>query len=510
MGMRLTNLLVAFSLVATLVPVKTIAQSPPRMLISAIKTGGAVVGEPTEYVGIYNDSNNTVDLSGWVIEYAKPSANIIDCNAESWRQQDSSANTKEYKLTDTIAPNQTSVFEVAMNDNVGGSLRLKQGSVVWDMVGWGNLMSFGRCKETELAPIPEHTKSIKRAIDTAGMVVDTNNNKQDFLDSIVNDDQNDTVPGVVTDQDDCIQTEDCLDQDNQDAEKCSSMVLSEILPNPAGDDSGNEYIELFNTSATQVDLDGCSLRVGNAIRPLSGKVSPKQYVVLYGMVLPNANGGTVELITGTTEEVVTYPAGLKDDEAWALINDQWLITSRPTVGTENIMVESSIAKVDSGPATVLQPCPLGKYRNPETNRCKNIEPAGTLEPCKSGQVRNPETNRCRSVSDVLTSLKSCDAGQVRNPVTNRCKKVSSSGSLSACKEGQVRNPETNRCRKVAGTTTSAESGTQNKQQPQASKQVNYGVFIGLAVLIFGYGVFEYRNDIKQKLLEAKTALFGRK
>lgn len=46
-------------------------------------------------------------------------------------------------------------------------------------------------------------------------------------------------------------------------------------------------------------------------------------------------------------------------------------------------------------------CGEGRYRNPETNRCKKIETEAesTLKPCAEGYERNLETNRCRKVRE---------------------------------------------------------------------------------------------------------------
>jgi hypothetical protein len=72
-------------------------------------------------------------------------------------------------------------------------------------------------------------------------------------------------------------------------------------------------------------------------------------------------------------------------------------------------------------------CEPGKYRNPETGRCRSVETADVLTPCKEGQYRSPETNRCRSVASAASTPAPCQPNQERNPETNRCRKKAASG-----------------------------------------------------------------------------------
>ena len=105
----------------------------------------------------------------------------------------------------------------------------------------------------------------------------------------------------------------------------------------------------------------------------------------------------------------------------------------------------------SSSTSTLAPCPEGKYRNPETNRCKNIEVESEPKTCNEGYYLNPDTNRCKKV-ETPAEPKICEDGYYLNPATNRCNKLPTEKELTPCKEGYERNPETNRCRKV----TSAE------------------------------------------------------
>lgn len=516
MGIRFKSIGVILSMLIGLLPALAAAEQPPRVLVTEVKIGGQVSGQPTEFITIYNDSEEVLNLEGWVLEYAKPAAKITNCQAAHWKQQDSSANVKELLLNGLIAPQQNLIVELAMNDNAGGSLRLSSDQVVWDVVGWGNSVSQGVCKEGEPAPLPANTKSIRRFMTQNGQVQDTDNNKADFTDAANNiievqppevdepSNQSDVCPNLEGLQSAIpsgyeFSNGSCVQIPQQLPEICSGVVISEILPNPSGTDTGNEYIELYNTTNQPVDLTGCVIKVGNTTKKLNGTIAPG-YQAFYGIVLPNADGGTVEFITNTTEEAITYPANLKDNQAWALVGGQWQLTEQPTPGVENVVI--TVEETATATSATLEPCPEGKYRNPETNRCKTIETEEALKPCDPGQIRNPETNRCKKADEALTSLKPCDAGQERNPETNRCRKVAAEAALAACKEGQERNPETNRCRKVAAATTSAPSSTL-EQEVKNKQNISYGIFAAMAVLVLGYGIYEYRTNIANFFAKAK-------
>lgn len=368
------------------------------------------------------------------------------------------------------------MVELGINDNAGGSLRLRHADVVVDVVGWGNILSTGVCKESSLAPLPLSGKSIMRRLDSSSVPIDTDDNSADFIDSTL-------MVGLTVNGD--------PQQNAVNPEKCSGVQLSEIVPNPAGTDTGKEYIELLNSTSQPVDLTGCSLKVGSSTKQLAETIQ-SGYSVFYGLTLPNAAGGSVEFITPTTEDAVNYLADMKDDESWALVGGEWQLSNQATPNQVN-KAYVTVTTASSTKSTAQTTCPADKYRNPATNRCKTIELA-VSKACSDGQIRNLSTNRCKKATSIKSLLKACEAGQVRSPSTNRCRKVATAKSLAACKTGQKRNTETNRCRKVAGATTSKpNSSSAQGNEPKA--KISYVVLAIVASLVLDYGVYEYRSSI---------------
>lgn len=296
-----------------------------------------------------------------------------------------------------------------------------------------------------------------------------------------------------------------------DGENCEKLALfletsvlsiAELLPNSASTDTGNEFIEVYNPNTKAVNLKGYKLELGPAytksftfadevIAPFAYKTFSDTYT---GLVLPNSNASLRFLnpageVVSQTEEYFSP----KDNMSWAQINGEWQYTDVVTPGAANL--PSKLVVVSTGGDEELEPCGEGKYRNPETNRCRNIEIENDLVACKLGQERNPDTNRCRSSANALDSLVPCKEGQERNPETNRCKSVITTASaLVPCKAGEERNSETNRCRKISNVGEVA--GASVTDIPASQKSSN-GLLIGGAILlaVAGYATYEWRSEI---------------
>lgn len=274
----------------------------------------------------------------------------------------------------------------------------------------------------------------------------------------------------------------------------TAIYINEILANPIGADSeGGEYVELYNPTNEPVSLVGCLLTTNKVTNYEVGDATVQAgeyYVVQLADKLLNG-GGQITFITHSTEEIIEYPA-LNDNEAWALVDGSWQVTELATPGAANLPTPPKPPVIQKD--ETLEPCPEGKIRNPDTNRCKNIvEVASSLLPCAGGEIRNLATNRCRkTASSAASALTPCKAGQERNPATNRCRSVASAAtSLVPCQEGYERNPDTNRCRKTTtGSVAGAATFPVTSQAP-----LHPGILFSLTLLTIAYGIYEYRYDL---------------
>ncbi len=501
-------------LVVFVLPLRVQAQAS-SLVITQLQTGGAVSGTAShEYVELTNNTSSDVDITDWCLTYASASAAVIGSDLVCFTT--SNVTQRLYLVgfgSVRLASNEFLVANpsVIVDGTFRGSLSGTGGHIhvvdsnrnIVDTLGWGSALH----TEGQAAVAPTGGQALQRRT-SAGLYQDSQDNKEDFVLSglVVS-----PITGLYEATDLCLNQDEfpglqIVVPDGYEADgfgicreipqppECKGVILSEIVPNPSGNDTGNEYIELFNTTDEAVPMDSCQLLVGDASYAFTEPIGAGSYTLVTEMNLPNSSGATVRLITTDTEEVVTYPADMSDDEAWALIAGSWQLTNikTPTKANEPSVVKAVPASVSSA----LSPCPVGKIRNPQTNRCRSLNRTGTtLQPCASDQIRNSETNRCRKISSVsgVGSLTPCAPGQQRNPETNRCRKIASAASLlKPCDEGEERNPETNRCRKIAGVAGVASTAQADTTQVKQ----NYRVVLLALLLAFAYGLYEYRQELR--------------
>lgn len=466
-----------------LIPARPAVAASSSLLITSVQASSATSGTE-EFIELFNKNVEVVDVTGWKVEYL--TAKTLAASVVSTLSGSIEPGAFLLLARDGYLPDAKVHFTKGLDDS-GGHIRLRDADGVdIDLLGWGTASAPEGVAATELSG----GHWLERKLDTSGAFIDTDNNATDFALNVMTSDNSSTeTPAGAF---------------------CEGTTLSEILPNPAGTDTGHEFIELYNPTAAPLSLEGCSLQIAGSSKvfkfPVASVLGAGAYKAFYdsetGLTLPNAAGGTVVLADADSEQAVQYPAALDSDEAWISSDGQWQISNVPSPNQANVVRLEP--EEESEQSSGLAPCPEGKYRNPETNRCKSLVVSVGLAPCPIGQVRNVETSRCRSSVLAATTLTPCKAGQERNPETNRCRGVvAATNSLKPCNPGQERNPETNRCRNAA-----ASSGkTGNKSTPTASggpSRTSYAIIALVAIVAVGYAAYEYRHDLQNSFAALKA------
>ena len=285
------------------------------------------------------------------------------------------------------------------------------------------------------------------------------------------------------------------------------IKITELLANSVGSDTGNEFIELYNSDSAQVHLYDYSLYIGkNAEKQISLPdviLQPNMYIAFsdtdLGFTLLNTTTRLeLHYFDGTlVDEIIAYQ-DRSDEIAWALIDGVWQYTNNPTPALANQASIEEVLGETTEKESALVSCPAGKYRNPLTNRCRNIEAdASVLAACDADEYRSPDTNRCRKITLAGTALTPCDEGYERNSETNRCRKTSTASTLAACQQGYERNPETNRCKKAMQDTahSSLKESIAKNDTGGISLHSPYLVAATAGVGAVGYGVYEWRTEL---------------
>jgi hypothetical protein len=146
-----------------------------------------------------------------------------------------------------------------------------------------------------------------------------------------------------------------------------SIRLSEVLPDPAGKDTENEFIEMENFSDADVDLLGWKISdaSGRTFTFAAMTVAARGYLsLLYAETkIPLVNaGGTLSLLdaSGTVIDVVTYPAPVPEGESFARLNGAWQWRGLPTPGTANALIPPPIVDepgMAQPPNEIAEPSP---------------------------------------------------------------------------------------------------------------------------------------------------------
>ena len=245
---------------------------------------------------------------------------------------------------------------------------------------------------------------------------------------------------------------------------CTGLEFSEILS--YYDNSKDEqFIELHNTSAEQLLLDGCKIRYKNKDYSLKGILKADEYLAYYplefALTKNPTNGNQIELydIDGTKLDSLFYPNGQRKGTSYAQIgydtngDEIWRTTYAPTPGGPN------------------------NYQEYKT--------------CEDGKVINEATGNCVKVT--VATEKVCPAGQYLNILTGRCNKIQENKEKT-CKDGYYLNPETGRCRKKV-----KNEGTNYSIKPESYEEKSsfIALYAVIGVLVVGLiiVVYEFRTEI---------------
>lgn len=134
--------------------------------------------------------------------------------------------------------------------------------------------------------------------------------------------------------------------------------ISEVLPNPVGTDTGNEWIELFNPTDQSLSISDLKVtrQSGTTLGtvPANTTLPGKGYYLLINLASSIVNSGdTLLLLAGTTElDRITYPADMAEGQSWSRETaEQGRVTDQPTPGAENSFPSSEEAAADQTAAT---------------------------------------------------------------------------------------------------------------------------------------------------------------
>lgn len=156
------------------------------------------------------------------------------------------------------------------------------------------------------------------------------------------------------------------------------IQINELLPNPSTDEEKNEFIELYNFGEKDTELENWTLsdKSGSFFRFSKNSAKAGKYLVIYRsdfkFALNNTDPEEVILKDPNGDEVsrVSYNEDAKEDFSYALNGKNYLWTSTPTPGAENIItakeeikpIEENLSSAEKVYLNEILPNPKGDER----------------------------------------------------------------------------------------------------------------------------------------------------
>jgi hypothetical protein len=335
------------------------------VLISQIQTAG--VSTTDEFIELYNFSSSSVSLENWSLK--KMTAGGTVSNIVSAFPATALLNPFSYYLIghrDYLPVNSTVVDTNYSNNTTiladnNSALLYNNGEVpqLVDRVDWGNVTP----PTGQPSSNPNANESLIRLPnDATGNYIDTDNSNADFI-ILPSAPRNSTspsrptytppidIPSSTTTENTPTTTTTTTDQ----TDLWPFIKLNEIFPNPT---SGNEWVELYNTTSTAITLTGGSLCDNRTtsdctIVSLSGTIAPLSWLLIPLSSSRLNNDGDSVLLKNPDDTIidqVIYTAIAKD-QAVARVTDgidtdntaDWEITTNPTPDALNNIVHPVVA-----------------------------------------------------------------------------------------------------------------------------------------------------------------------
>jgi hypothetical protein len=198
------------------------------------------------FIELYNPNDFDIDLTGYYIQRKTKTGDFTSLVSKTNFEGKIIKAKSYFLISKENLPNADIVINLTLTDANTIQLKNNKGDIV-DKVGWGDASD---C-ETNCAPTPQVNQSIQRKLEN-NTLKDTQNNNLDF------EITNCPSPGNPSNTN-------CHTQASQDAflkyTNANNVLISEILFNPEGSDTGKEFIELYNPTPNSIDLKDYSLKI---------------------------------------------------------------------------------------------------------------------------------------------------------------------------------------------------------------------------------------------------------
>ncbi len=334
---------IIITVVSSTPPETTSTPTSTPAIATTTESGNIIINEflsdpssgDKEWLELYNKTTSSIDLSGWTFS-------------------DNAATTTLSGVIGTTTENKYLVIEFNSRrlNNAGDIIAIRDASgQLIDQIAYGN---YNDGNIADNAPLPGKGYASARITDGRN----SGNNKTDFAETITptkgganvitprstSGGGNTQTPPVSQPTSTATGT-----VNYPPIASGTKIAINEIFPNPAGPDEENEFIELKNIGAIDVDLAGWSLSDATDKKyileqdKLNTLVKAGEFLLvtrkLSGIALNNTGNESVELFTpaGAIWDEVQYLGKDTEGKSYSRDSDgEWFWTASSTPGAENI------------------------------------------------------------------------------------------------------------------------------------------------------------------------------
>ncbi|PIR97553.1 MAG: hypothetical protein COT91_00805 [Candidatus Doudnabacteria bacterium CG10_big_fil_rev_8_21_14_0_10_41_10] len=353
-------------LLFSLEPIPTSSQNVDHLVISQIQTTGGAGKTNNDFIELYNPTGADIDLEGYRL-LKRTKNGSLDTSIKSFTEPAIIpaggyflwANSSYTDIS--VIPDETTSGTIAFDNGVALRFGPSDTGEIIDSVAWG-VAKNEFIESVAIPQNPEANMAIKRKNNQ-----DTNNNASDF--EIVTSNPRSTLSFLLEeffseeDQSSFFQEDQQTPPDRpavifEDTYSAEFIVISEIVPNPPGKDSGAEWIELYNSGDDVIDLGGWMLDdegegVGSSayVIPDNKLFSGFTYLVVTlpanSFALNNSGGDCIRLFSPDEQlqKEVCYNDTAEEDKSFARRSGsvyEW--TDVLTLGTPNTFSAKEAAK----------------------------------------------------------------------------------------------------------------------------------------------------------------------
>jgi len=349
-------------LVFTFTPI--VNANEKNILITEVQTG-TEASASQEFVEIYNNGTIDKDISGWTMYYKSASGT-------TWTKKATVVSKiivpGGFYLFSANLPGDTSYSSTL--SQAGGNIQIRDKSgVIVDQFGWGSANS----ALTQAASLADAGQSMYRIYDFENKTMqNTDNNFDDF--EIANIPTASKLPDLI------------LPEPEAELIDYPKIELSELFPDPAEPltDSADEFIELFNPNAQEINLSGWKLRDESGTEYLiKDKIilgnSRLAIMVNESKITLNNTGDSITLINPNGEIVdeSTNYGDAQEGLSWIKVNGQWYWSLTPTPNSPNAEIYQ---ETETSPAQAV----------------KNVKKASKKVTAKKATAKKPKVSKVKA------------------------------------------------------------------------------------------------------------------